>query len=163
MDYTLSEIVKHKNNISNLSIKLINTLETNQEIFISEELIKETQFLLSLLNIKKKLIVGQNFANNNMNFNPMQNQINTSNNNQFQQMMPPKQIISTFNNNVQDSLKDKMALRFRSSFPVESEIVIICSPVVKFQMYLRNVRKRPILMIIKIKKNLYIVLDILIL
>ena len=73
MDYTLSEIVKHKNNISNLSIKLINILETNQEIFISEELIKETQFLLSLLNIKKKLIVGQNFANNNMNFNPMQN------------------------------------------------------------------------------------------
>ena len=29
MDYTLSEIVKHKNNISNLSIKLINILETN--------------------------------------------------------------------------------------------------------------------------------------
>ena len=79
MDYTLSEIVKHKSNISNLSTKLINAFEVNQEIFISEELIKETQFLLSLLNIKKNLIVGQNFANNNMNFNPMQNQINTFN------------------------------------------------------------------------------------
>ena len=43
-------------------------------------------------------------------------------------MMPSKQIISTFNNNVQDSLKGKMALRFRSSFPIESEIAIICSP-----------------------------------
>ena len=57
-----------------------------------------------------------------MNFNPMQNQINTFNINQFQQMMPPKQMINTFNNNAQESLKDKISLNFRR------QIEITCSP-----------------------------------
>ena len=46
MDYTLSEIVKHKSTIMNLSNQLINTYDVNQEISINEELIKEAQFLL---------------------------------------------------------------------------------------------------------------------
>ena len=128
MEYTLSEIVKHKNNIINSSNTLINTFEVNKEIFISEELIKETQFLLTLLNIKKNLIFGQNFPNNNMNLiNPMQNQINIFNNNQFQHMMTPKQIINTFNNNVQESLKDKIALFFRHNFIKEYNSSIMCN------------------------------------
>ena len=128
MDYTLSEIVKHKNNIINSSTKLINTFDVTQEIFISEELIKETQFLLTLLNIKKNLIFGQNFPNNDMNLNnPMQNQINIFNNNQFQQMMPPKQIINTFNNNVQESVKDKIALYFRHNCIEGHNISIMCN------------------------------------
>ena len=75
MDYTLSEIVKHKSTIMNLSNQLINTYDVNQEITLNEELIKQAQFLLKLLNIKKNLIFDQNFQNNNMNniFNPMQN------------------------------------------------------------------------------------------
>ena len=44
MDYTLAEIVNHKTN---------NTADVNQEIALNEELIKQTQFLLKLLNIKK--------------------------------------------------------------------------------------------------------------
>ena len=94
MDYTLSEIVKHKSTIMNLSNQLINTYDVNQEISKNEELIKEAQFLLSLLNIKKNFLFGQNFQNNNMNniFNPMQNNqmnmFNNINNNQFPQMMP---------------------------------------------------------------------------
>ena len=107
---------------------MINTFEVTQEIFISEELIKETQFLLTLLNIKKNLIFGQNFPNNNMNLiNPMQNQINIFNNNQFQQMMPPKQIINTFNNNVQESLKDKIALYFRHNSIEDHNFSIMCN------------------------------------
>ena len=53
MDYTLAEIVNHKNNILNLSNNLINTADVNQEITLNEELIKQAQFLLKLLNIKK--------------------------------------------------------------------------------------------------------------
>ena len=93
MDYTLAEIVNHKTNILNLSNNLFNTADINQEITLNEELIKQAQFLLKLLNIKKNLIFGQNFQNNNMNniFNPMQNNpmnmFNNINNNLFQQMM----------------------------------------------------------------------------
>ena len=93
MDYTLAEIVNHKTNILNLSNNLFNTADINQEIALNEELIKQAQFLLKLLNIKKNLIFGQNFQNNNMNniFNPMQNNpmnmFNNINNNLFQQMM----------------------------------------------------------------------------
>ncbi len=143
MEYTLSEIVKHKNNIINSSTKLINTFEVNQEIFISEELIKETQFLLSLLNIKKNLIFGQNFPKNNMNLiNLMQNQINIFNNNQYQQMMPPKQIINVFDNNVQESLKDKIALTFKHVSSNESPIVIECSPDDKISDLIENYKKK---------------------
>ena len=93
MDYTLAEIVNHKTNILNLSNNLFNRADVNQEIALNEELIKQAQFLLKLLNIKKNLIFDQNFQNNNMNniFNPIQNNqmimFNNINNNQFQQMM----------------------------------------------------------------------------
>ena len=54
MDYTLSEIVKHKSTIMNLSNHLINTYDVNQEISINEELIKEAQFY-SHSSISKKI------------------------------------------------------------------------------------------------------------
>ena len=40
MDYTLIEINKHKNNISNLSTKLLNTFNINEEIFFNSEIKK---------------------------------------------------------------------------------------------------------------------------
>ena len=49
MDYALLEINQHKINISNLSNQLINTFEINQEIFINNEIKKETEILYSLL------------------------------------------------------------------------------------------------------------------
>ena len=52
MDYTLIEINKHKNNISNLSTKLLNTFNINEEIFFNSEIKKETEILISLFNIK---------------------------------------------------------------------------------------------------------------
>ena len=52
MDYTLIEINKHKNNISNLSTKLLNTFHINEEIFFNSEIKKETEILTSLFNIK---------------------------------------------------------------------------------------------------------------
>ena len=53
MDYTLIEIKKHKNKIFELSTKLNYNEDINNEIALSNELKKETEFLISLLNIKK--------------------------------------------------------------------------------------------------------------
>ena len=82
---------------------------------LNEELIKQAQFLLKLLNIKKNLIFGQNFQNNNMNniFNPMQNNqmnmFNNINNNQFQQMAN-----QNIMNGAQELQRKEINLRFRS-------------------------------------------------
>ena len=118
MDYTLGEIVNHKNNIINLSNNLINTIDVNQEITINEELIRQSQFLLKLLNIKKNLIYGLNFQNNNINLpSSMPNQINMFNdlnNNQFQQMMP-----LNIMDNTQEIKKETINLRFHNSLGIE--------------------------------------------
>ena len=82
MDYTLEEIKKHKNKIYELSSQLINTFDINDEISINDHLKHETEFLLSLLNIKKNEI-----NRNNKNIN---NFSNFMMNNQFLlQMNPP--------------------------------------------------------------------------
>ena len=60
MDFTLIEINKHKYNISNLSSKLINTFNINEEISINNEIKKESEILVSLLNIKMNSIMAQN-------------------------------------------------------------------------------------------------------
>ena len=61
MEYTLEEIKKHKNRINELSTKLINAMDINEEILINTEIKNETEFLSTLLNIKR------NEINNNMN------------------------------------------------------------------------------------------------
>ena len=88
MENTLYEINKHKFNIISLANKLISTYNLNDEIFISNEIKKETEFLLSLLNIKNNEMMNQMAMNNNMNtFNPMMNPNFANYNNQIQQMM----------------------------------------------------------------------------
>ena len=154
MDYTLSEIVKHKSTIMNLSNKLINTYDVNQEISINEELIKEAQFLLSLLNIKKNFLFSQNFQNNNMNniFNPMQNNqmnmFNNINNNQFQQMMPIQSMQNIFNNNmdnIQEPKNEEIMLLFEKQSD-RSVITIHCTPDDKlsfvFNRFLQKINSR---------------------
>ena len=96
MNYTLEEIKKYKIKINDLSNKLINTLDINEEIMINNEIKKETEFLLSLLNIKKNEII--NFNNNNNNRINMNNNYNQQMNNQqfqffnfHQQMMAQQQ------------------------------------------------------------------------
>ena len=94
MDFTLIEINKHKNNISNLSTRLLNTFDVNEEISINNEIKKETEILDSLLNIKMNSFMAQNQqmmqfqiqqqmqAQQNM-FNQMQNMQNNPLNNNF--------------------------------------------------------------------------------
>ena len=60
MDFTLIEINKHKNNINNLSTKILNTFNINEEISINNEIKKEAEILVSLLNIKMNSITAQN-------------------------------------------------------------------------------------------------------
>ena len=126
MDYTLAEIVNHKNNILNLSNNLNNTADVNQEITLNEELIKQAQFLLKFLNIKKNFLFGQNFQNNNMNniFNPMQNNqmnmFNNINNNQFQQIMN-----QNIMNEPRDLKRKEISLRFLSEGE-ENSVTVNC-------------------------------------
>ena len=86
MDYALLEINQHKINISNLSNQLINTFEINQEIFINNEIKKETEILYSLLFKKKNAIMNPMFQNinNNNNFFVPNCDINNMNNNLLQ-------------------------------------------------------------------------------
>ena len=106
MDFTLIEINKHKNNISNLSTRLLNTFDINEEISINNEIKKETEILDSLLNIKMNSIMAQNQqmmqfqiqqqmqAQQNM-FNQMQNmQNNPLNNNLPNQIEESKKYIT---------------------------------------------------------------------
>ena len=89
MNYTLEEIKRHKIKINDLSNKLINTFDINEEIMINNEIKKETEFLLSLLNIKQnEIITFNNNINNNMNFNMNNNFSQQMNNQQFQFLNP---------------------------------------------------------------------------
>ena len=86
MDNTLLEINKHKFNIAEFSQKLIRTFDLNDEIFITNEIKKEIEFLSSLFNIKKNIMMNPMFNSNNMNFfNPLINP--NFNYNQYQQIL----------------------------------------------------------------------------
>ena len=81
MAFSIYDIYKQKLNIISLSIKLLSTTNTNEEISINSELKKEAELLLSLLNIKNVMMMSMN------NFNPMTNQNYAVNNIQLQQLM----------------------------------------------------------------------------
>ena len=78
MDNVQQEINTHKTNLMNLINNLINTQLINQEIYINNEIKKESEFLNSLLNIKQNSLI--NLLNNNINFNPFIFQPNIINN-----------------------------------------------------------------------------------
>ena len=63
MENVLEEIKKHKNKMNELSARLINITDINEEILLNTEIKNETEFLLSLFNIKKNLININQFPN----------------------------------------------------------------------------------------------------
>ena len=95
MDYTIQEINNHKNILFNLYNKLINTIDINEKISIVNEMKSETEFLSSLLNIKKNYTNQQSFINNDINiFNPNFNQnMNNFNNNNMNNDMMEQQML----------------------------------------------------------------------
>ena len=78
MEFVQQEINSHKTKLMNLINNLINTTLINQEIYINDEIKKESEFLNSLLTIKQKSLI--NPMNNNINFNPFIFQPNIMNN-----------------------------------------------------------------------------------
>ena len=55
------EINMHKNNLVTLINNLINTQLVNEEIFINNEIRKESEFLNSLLNQKKNCLINHKY------------------------------------------------------------------------------------------------------
>ena len=101
MEYIQQEINIHKTKLITLINNLINTQLINEEISINNEIKKESECLISLLNIKQNTLMNQINMNNNMNFNPFMIQPNLMipnfqpiNMNQMQQQM----IMNNFNN-----------------------------------------------------------------
>ena len=88
MENVLEEIKKHKNKMNELSARLINITDINEEILLNTEIKNETEFLLSLFNIKKNLININQFPNQFM-FSPQQQQQMA----QQQAMMQQQQVI----------------------------------------------------------------------
>ena len=87
MENVLEEIKKHKNKMNELSARLINITDINEEILLNTEIKNETEFLLSLFNIKKNLININQFPNQFM-FSQQQQQMA-----QQQAMMQQQQVI----------------------------------------------------------------------
>ena len=85
------EINMHKNNLVTLINNLINTQLVNEEIFINNEIRKESEFLNSLLNQKQNCLMNQNNNFNNMMF---QNNILINNSPNNVQMNNQQQIIN---------------------------------------------------------------------
>ena len=71
MEQVLQEINKHKTKLISLINNLINTELINEEIFINNEIKKESECLISLLNAKQNIVMNQINLNNNVNFNPL--------------------------------------------------------------------------------------------
>ena len=88
MDYIIIEINNHKKNIENLSTKLNNIFNIDEEISINNEIKKEIEILSSLLNEKKNMIS----QNNNINYNSQMHNLNNINQNPFQQQMMQQQM-----------------------------------------------------------------------
>ena len=101
MEFIQQEINIHKTKLMTLINNLINTQLINQEISINNEIKKESEFLISLLNIKQNILMNPININNNINLNPFMFQpnlimanIQPINMNQ----MPQQMIMNNFNN-----------------------------------------------------------------
>ena len=81
MDYVQQEINLHKGKLMSLVNNLINTQLIIEEISINNEIKKESECLISLLNIKQKNLLNK--MNYNINFNPLMLQPNQMMDNQF--------------------------------------------------------------------------------
>ena len=106
MDCIQQEINNHKTKLMTLINNLINTQLLNEEVSINNEIKKESECLISLLNIKQNTLMNQININNNMNFNPfmiqpnlMMANIQPINMNQMQQQMIMNNFKNIQNNN----------------------------------------------------------------
>ena len=128
MDNTLLEINKHKFNIAEFSQKLIRTFDLNDEMFITNEIKKEIEFLFSLYNIKNNIIMNQMPNNNNMNnmnnfFNPLLNP--NFNYNQYQQILQQQMMQFQQAMQQQEMIMRQQMENFQKEQNQNSEIIVI--------------------------------------
>ena len=106
MEQVLQEINKHKTKLISLINNLINTELINEEIFINNEIKKESEYLIPLLNVKQNILMNPINLNNNINFNPLLFQPNPMMiNNLAINQMQPQFIINDFPNKNVDNIK----------------------------------------------------------
>ena len=135
MDYTLNEINLHKNYISNLSNQLLNAFNIDEEISLNNEIKKETEILISLLNIKKNSMMNAPFQNNNINFlNPMINQ-----NNIMQNIFMQQQMMNQLLNIQKLEKKFDLQVIFKKN---ENVIVVACNFNEKMQNVIERYRNK---------------------
>ena len=97
MEYIQQEINIHKNNLKNYITNLISTENIDEEIFINNEIKKETEIIISLLNVKRKSLNNNQMPMDmNMNFNQMEFQPNII---QYQHEIYPNQMNQMNNDN----------------------------------------------------------------
>ena len=138
MEYILLEINAHKTKLMNLINNLINTQLINEEIFINNEIKKESELLISLLNIKQKTLMNPN----NINFNPLMNQPNPMlmikppiNLNQ----MPPQAVSNNFKNNNMD---DARFINVKFKKGSGEDYVLYCNPYEKNSEVIKKYREK---------------------
>ena len=88
MNFIQEEINIHKNKLMTLINNLINTQLINEEIFINNEIKKESECLISLLNLKQKELLNQMNDNNLFPFMPQPINISPININQMNMGRP---------------------------------------------------------------------------
>ena len=142
MESMLQEINTHKAKLLNLINNLINTQLINDEIFINNEIKKESEILNSLFNIKQNFLmnpINPMNLNNNINLNPLMIQPNlimnppqmNLNMNQFN--FNPQQINENNNN-------DFLQIFFRNC--VNKTTTIFCSGTDKISTLIEKYRNK---------------------
>ena len=144
MNNIQQEINIHKNKLMSLINNLINTQLISEEIFFNNEIKKESEFLISILNIKKNILMNQININNNMNinFNPLINQLNPMmmnvpgiNINQIQSNF----ISNNFINNNEGG--EIINVRFKNDL-TGNEIILLCNPNEKISEVIKRYREK---------------------
>ena len=129
------ELNEHKYKIKILIDNLINTQNINEEIMLNNEIKNETEFIISLLNIKRNLIMNQMIQGNNMNFNQLNIGCNRIGMNQ------PNIVSNNLNPFIQNQAK--MNIIFYRVWDLKgSNINIICSPQDKISDLIQIYRTR---------------------
>ena len=141
MEYLLQEINNHKTKLMSLINNLINTELINEEIFINNEIKKESEYLIPLLNVKQNILMNQINFNNNMKFNPLLFQPNPMMmNNLPLNQMQPQFIIDDFANKNGDNIN---ILNVRFQKEVTGKIIMLyCNPNEKISEVIKRYREK---------------------
>ena len=138
MEYIQQEINKHKTQLMNLINNLSNTQIINQEIFLNNEIKKESECLISLLNAKQNIIMNQTKLNNNVNFNPLMFQPN-----QMMMNIPVININQMQQQSISNNFKEDNTIMINVYFSYNNNITtLFCNPYEKISEVIKKYREK---------------------